>query len=124
MNKTKEQRLTKREQQVMDIVFEKGEMTASDIQNALPDPPSNSAVRSMIRGLMNKDVLKKRQEGFKYFYSPAQNKDEAKKTALKDVLKTFFGGSAQTAFVELLDMSKSEMEKDDWKEYRGDFTDQ
>ena len=98
----------------MDIVFEHGELTASEIQKSLPDPPSNSAVRSMIRGLVNKQVLNNRQDGFKYYYSPAVAKDEAKKSALKDVLKTFFGGSAQTAFVELLDMSKSDMKTDDW----------
>ena len=111
MAKTKDQNLTKREQQVMDIIYKLGHATATELQEALPDPPTNSAVRSMIRGLINKNVLSKKQDGFKYIYYPTVEASEAKKTALSDVLKTFFNGSAKSAFVELLDLSKSEMDK-------------
>lgn len=115
MDKKKNERLTKREQQIMDIIYQQGEATAAELQTALPDPPTNSAVRSMIRGLLKKGVLKHRQEGFKYIYFPAVTRDKAKRSAMKDLLTTFFDGSAKLAFVELLDLSKGEMDKNDWK---------
>ncbi len=106
--------LSKRERQVMEILYERGSMSASEIQAAMPDPPSNSAVRSILRLLTEKGHVLRRQEGFRYLYHPSVARDQARRSALKGLLKTFFEGSPRKAFVELLDLSKDDLEQEDW----------
>lgn len=114
MLKKKNDRLSKREQQIMDIIYQEGHCSATEIHQLMPDAPSYSAVRAMLKILLDKKILKHKLEGNKYIYSPKVNVDKAKKTALKDVLKTFFEGSAQNAVATLLDMSKDDMKNDDF----------
>ena len=107
--------LSKRERQVMEILYERGPLAASNILKAMADPPSNSAVRSILRLLVEKGHVHRRQQGFRYLYAPAVARDRARRSALKDVLKTFFESSPRKAFVELLDLSKSDLDREDWE---------
>ena len=115
MLKKKNDRLSKREQQIMDIIYKEGPCSATEIHKLMPDPPSYSAVRAMLKVLIDKKHLKHKLDGIKYIYSPTVNVEKAKKSALTDVLKTFFEGSAQNAVATLIDMSKDEMGKDDFE---------
>ena len=114
MSGSKKDKLSKREQQIMDIIYEQGESSANEIHKALPDPPSYSAVRAMLKILEDKKIIRHKQDGLKYVYSPTVSREKAKKSALKNVLKTFFDGSAENAVAALLDMSKSDMKEDDF----------
>ena len=95
-----------RERQIMDIVFGLGEASVGDVHQRLADPPSYSAVRTMIRLLESKGLLQHRQQGLKYIYRPTQSKRVASKSAMKHVVETFFGGSASEAVVALLESEK------------------
>jgi len=104
MAKKKLQRnLGARERQIMDAVFELGEASVSDVLQRLPDPPSYSSVRTMIRLLEGKGFLRHRREGTKYVYRPTQSREAASKTALQHLLRTFFNGSASDAVAAILD---------------------
>lgn len=105
MGKKKSKRdLGARERQILDIVFELGEASVSDVVKKMPDPPSYSSVRTMIRLLESKGFLKQiRREGTKYIYKPTQSRNAASKSALRHVLRTFFSGSAPDAVAAILD---------------------
>lgn len=92
-----------RERQILDAVFELGEASVGDVLERLPDPPSYSSVRTMIRLLESKGFLRHRREGTKYIYRPTQSRDAAQRTALQHLLRTFFGGSAPDAVAAMLD---------------------
>ncbi|MDJ0835606.1 MAG: BlaI/MecI/CopY family transcriptional regulator [Acidobacteriota bacterium] len=108
-------KLSKREQEVMELLYRQGEMSASDIQAGMTDAPTNSAVRSILRLLVEKGHALRKQDGFRYLYAPAVGRDQAGRSALKNLLKTFFQGSPQKAFVQLVDLSKEEMAEEDWE---------
>ena len=95
-----------RERQIMDTIFALGEASVSDVHQKLQDPPSYSAVRTMIRLLESKGLLKHRQEGMKYVYRPIQSKESASKSALSHLIKTFFGGSPSDAMAALFETEK------------------
>lgn len=114
MSQRKDERLSKREQQIMDIIYQKGELSANQVMDFLPDPPSYSAVRAMLRVLEEKGRLRHKQDGLKYIFFPTVHKEEAKESALKGLLNTFFNGSAKNAVATLIDMSKEEMRDSDW----------
>jgi len=95
-----------RERQIMDIVFALGEASVNGVHERLPDPPSYSAVRTMIRLLETKGLLQHRQQGLKYVYRPTQSKQAASKRAIKHVVQTFFSGSASEAVAALLESEK------------------
>lgn len=105
MGKKKSNRdLGARERQILDIVFELGEASVSDVVQKMPNPPSYSSVRTMIRLLESKGFLKQiRREGTKYIYKPTQSRNAASKSALRHVLRTFFSGSAPDAVAAILD---------------------
>lgn len=105
MGKKKSKRdLGARERQILDIVFEIGEASVSDVVQKMPDPPSYSSVRTMIRLLESKGFLKQiRREGTKYIYKPTQSRNAASKSALRHVLRTFFSGSAPDAVAAIFD---------------------
>jgi BlaI family transcriptional regulator, penicillinase repressor len=106
--------LSRRERQIMDIVFQAGEITAADLEAQLPDPPSNSSIRVLLRILEEKGHLKHRTEKGRYIYFPAAAKEEVKKSALLHLLKTFFGGSAPQVVSTLLktgDLSQEELDE-------------
>ncbi len=105
--KRSSKKLGAREQQIMDIVFELGEASVSDVLGRMSDPPSYSSVRTMIRLLESKGLLKQvRRVGTKYIYKPTQSRTVASKSALKQVMQTFFGGSASDAVAAIFDSEK------------------
>jgi len=105
--------LSRRERQIMDVIYARGSATVQDVVSQMPDPPSYSAVRAMLRVLEEKGHLTHREEGPRYVYLPTVPRDEASKTALKQLVKTFFDGSAEQAAAALLDMSGPELSKEE-----------
>jgi predicted transcriptional regulator len=101
--------LSRRERQIIDILYAQGRATAADVQNALPEPPSYSAVRAMLRILEEKGHVKHEQDGPRYVYVPTVGRDNAKRSALHHMLKTFFDGSAEQAISALLDESSAKL---------------
>jgi|MudIll2142460700_1097286.scaffolds.fasta_scaffold2030972_1 BlaI family transcriptional regulator, penicillinase repressor len=95
-------RLSRRENQIMDIVYELGKATAVQIQEQLPDAPSNSSVRVLLRILEEKGFLTHHVEAGKFIYSPTIPAEKAEQSAISHLLKTFFGGSAPRAVAALL----------------------
>ena len=96
--------LGRRERQIMDIVFRLGTASVTDVKNSLPDPPTYSAVRGMLRLLTEKGYLRHRRDGLRYVYQPTLDPRRARASALKHVVETFFGGSPQAAAAALLEM--------------------
>ncbi len=94
--------LSRRERQIMDIVFRRGKVTIRDVLDDLPDPPSYSAVRALVRILEDKGHLQHSQDGPTYVYSPTQRPERARASALAHVVNTFFGGSATDTVAALL----------------------
>ena len=93
----------------MEIVYARGSATAADVLESLPDPPSYSAVRAMMRILEEKGHLTHRADGPRYVYSPVVPRTAARQSALRQLVKTFFDGSATQAVAALLDMSESRL---------------
>ena len=101
--------LSRRERQIVDILYSQGRATAAEVQAALPDPPSYSAVRAMLRILEEKGHVRHEQDGPRYVYLPTVARDSAKKSALRHMLQTFFDGSAAQAISALLDDSSTRL---------------
>jgi BlaI family transcriptional regulator, penicillinase repressor len=97
-----QQRLSRRERQIMDIVYRLGEATAAQVQEQLPDPPSYSAIRALLRILVDKQHLQHRADGPRYVYSPVVSRQKARAGALAEVINNFFEGSAAQAAAALL----------------------
>jgi len=106
-------KLSRRERQIMDILYQRSSATVSEVMDALPDPPSYSAVRATLRVLEDKGHVMHAADGPRYVYSPAVSPDQAGRSALSHLLKTFFNGSAEQAVVTLLQMSDAELSDDE-----------
>ena len=105
--------LGKRERQIMDVVYRLGHASVSDVLADLPDPPSYSSVRAMLRYLEDKGFLQHEQDGPRYLYLPTAPKDEVRNSALSHVVRTFFDGSVSTAVAALIEnKSLSQAEHD------------
>lgn len=89
--------LSRRERQIMDAIYARGEASALDVQGALPDAPGKTAVRTLLRILEEKGHLTHRQEGQTYIFSPRRPRENAGKSAFRRVLDVFFGGSLEQA---------------------------
>jgi predicted transcriptional regulator len=109
MTKTESKHLSLRERQIMDIIYREGKSTAAEVMDNLPDPPSYSAVRALLRILVEKGHLRFEKVGPRYIYLPTQSPENAKKSALKHVLSTFFEGSVTQAVAALLDLSDDDL---------------
>ncbi|MEO6724027.1 MAG: BlaI/MecI/CopY family transcriptional regulator [Blastocatellia bacterium] len=105
--------LSRRERQIMDIIYSRGQATAADVQEGLPDPPGYSAVRAMLRLLEEKGYLKHEQDGPRYLFKPTLAREKARKSAMKQMLETFFDGSTEQAVAALLNLSKSKLGKEE-----------
>jgi predicted transcriptional regulator len=113
MSRTPAHTLSRRERQIMDIVYAQGEASAAAIRDALSDPPSYSAVRALLAILVEKGHLKHRSEQGRYIYAPTRRRAQAGRSALRRVLDTFFDGSlekAVAAFLQGADANLSEEE--------------
>jgi BlaI family penicillinase repressor len=111
-----EPHLSRRERQIMDALHQQGRATAAEVQAALPDPPSYSAVRALLRILEAKGHVKHGKEGARYVYKPRVSRETARRSALRRLVSTFFAGSAAQAAAALLEhadtrFSESELQK-------------
>jgi predicted transcriptional regulator len=99
------EKLSRRERQIMDILYQRGQATTAEVLEDLADPPSYSAVRAMLRILEEKGHLKHKQQGTRYIYLPRVPREQARRSALQRLLQTFFDGSTEQAVATLLDLS-------------------
>jgi predicted transcriptional regulator len=100
-------KLSKREQQIMDVIYRENEASATTVWQAIPDPPSRTAVRTLLRILEEKGHLKHRVDGREFIYSPIKKRQSAGRSALSNVLETFFNGSLEAAVAAHLSDPKS-----------------
>ncbi len=105
--------LPRRERQILEIIYQLGEASVGDVLARIPDPPSYSAVRTIMRLLEQKGHLRHRRELTKYVYRPTQSRESASRSALAHVVKTFFSGSAPDAVAAILDATGDDLTDDD-----------
>jgi predicted transcriptional regulator len=109
-----QQNLSRRERQIMDVIYGVKEATVSQVLERLPSPPSYSAVRALLRVLEQKGHLTHRQEGPRYVFSPVLPRERARQSALKNLLKTFFDNSTEDVVAALLDISEASLSESDY----------
>ncbi len=105
--------LSRRERQILDVLYKAGKATAADVQAGLPDPPSYSAVRAMLRILEDKGHIRHDLDGLRYVYMPTVARDKAKRSALRHVVNTFFNGSASQVMAALVEISPKDLSDED-----------
>lgn len=105
--------LGKRERQLAEAVYRLGEASVAQVLAEISDPPSYSAVRAMLTLLVDKKILRVRQEGKKYLYRPATSPETTRKSALSHLVRTFFAGRPTDAVAALLDLSAGKLSDDD-----------
>lgn len=110
--------LSRRERQVMDILHRRDGATVAEIMGDLPDPPTYSAVRSVLRILGEKELIKHKEDGPRYVYYPAESTEEASEDVLAHVVRTYFAGSPEQAVTALLRMSDVDIEDTEIKRLR------
>jgi BlaI family penicillinase repressor len=110
-----EEHLSRRERQIMDVVYARGAASAAEVARLLPDPPSKTAVRTLLRILEEKGHLTHEQQGIKYVYRPSRPRGAAGKSALRRVLDTFFEGSMEHALAAHLTDVSSDLKPDELK---------
>jgi len=106
--------LSRREREIMDVIYRAGRATAAEVLDQLADPPSYSAVRALLRVLEEKGSIRHESEGLQYVYRAVVPREQAKDTALKHLVRTFFGGSVEAAVATLVsgeDVSRTELER-------------
>jgi len=108
--------LSRRERQIMDILYARGRASATEILESLPDDPSNSTVRTILRVLERKGLVRHVEEGLRYLFLPVVPRSAARKSALQRVMRTFFDGSAKEAVAAFLDPSAFSLSKEDLDE--------
>jgi BlaI family penicillinase repressor len=113
MRKDAHRNLSRRERQIMDILYQRGRASASEILEALPDPPSYSAVRAKLRVLEEKGHVRHEAEALHYVYLPTTARDTARRSALRHMLATFFDGSVEQTVAALLDLSAANLSQQD-----------
>ena len=107
--------LSRRERQIMDIIYEMREASALQVLERLPSPPSYSAVRALLRVLEQKGHLSHRQDGPRYVYTPLLAREKARRSALRDLLQTFFDNSTEDVVAALLDLSEDGLSEEDYR---------
>ena len=110
--------LSKRERQITESLYRLGEASVSQVLADLPDPPSYSAVRAVLNLLVKKQLATTRQDGKRYLYRPVPAKDKVRRSALKNLVHTFFGGTPADAVAALLDGSAGKLSPDDLQRLR------
>lgn len=108
--------LSKREQQIMDAVYRLGQATAKEIVANIPEPPTNDAVRRLIRILEDKGWLRHKKTGHEHVYLPTVRPEKARLRALEHTLQTYFHGSAAQAMAALIDSRSDRFSDEDWEE--------
>jgi predicted transcriptional regulator len=108
-DRPKTEDLSRRERQVIEILHRRGESTVTEIMQAMPDPPTYSAVRSILRILGEKALISHKEDGPRYVYFPSKPTDKARDDMLAHVVQTYFAGSPEQAVTALLRMSDADM---------------
>jgi predicted transcriptional regulator len=109
-----QQKLSRRERQIMDVLYRLGRATAAEIQQSIPDPPSYSAVRAMLRVLEEKKHIRHEEKDLRYVFVPIVPRDKARRSAVRHMLDTFFEGSPEQAVATLLDVSSRSLSAEDY----------
>lgn len=102
--------LSRRERQIMDVLYRVGEATVAEVMERMPDPPGYSAVRATLRVLEQKGHASHREDGPRYVYLPAVPREDAREDALRHVMTTFFDGSLEQTVTALLEMSDADLD--------------
>ena len=108
--------LSRRERQIMDILFARGRATGQEIQEGLPDKPNYSSVRTILRVLERKGYVRHAEEGLRYVYEPTVARKAASRSALRRIIRTFFDGSAKEAVAALLDPAAFDLSEEELAE--------
>ena len=111
MNRLEKGQLSRRERQILEILYRLGQAPAKEVQENLPDPPSYSAVRALLATLEGKEMVRHSKEGRRYVYKPSITPRKAKRTALDSLLRTYFGGKPENLVAALLDPSEQQLTK-------------
>ena len=106
-------KLSRRERQIMDVLYRRGRATAAEVREAIPDPPSYSAVRAMLRVLEEKKHIRHEEKDLRYVFIPIVPRDKARRSAVRHLLDTFFNGSPEQAMATLLDVSAKELSEEE-----------
>ena len=101
--------LSRRERQIMDVIYRRGQATATEVMEEIPDAPGYSAVRALLRVLEEKGHLRHEQDGPRYVFLPTVPRERARDSALRQLLHTFFDGSTEQAVAALLDLSSTKL---------------
>ncbi|HMJ58806.1 MAG TPA: BlaI/MecI/CopY family transcriptional regulator [Gemmatimonadales bacterium] len=109
MSKEPNAQLSRREREIMDVIYRSGRATAADVMENLTDPPSYSAVRALLRVLEDKGHLRHEEDGPRYVFVPTVPRERARQSALRQLVHTFFDGSTEQAVAALLDLSSTRM---------------
>jgi predicted transcriptional regulator len=107
------EKLSRRERQIMDVLYERGKASAAEILSSLPDPPSYSAVRALIKVLEDKGHVKHQEDGPRYVFTPSVPRSKARRSAVKHLLQTFFDDSAGEAVASLLGASAGKLKPEE-----------
>jgi BlaI family penicillinase repressor len=105
--------LSRRERQIMDILYRRGKASSAEVQEAMEDAPSYSAVRAMLRVLEEKGHVRHQAEGLRYVYVPVVAREQAKKSAVKHLMNTFFNDSPEQIVAALLDVSSTRLTREE-----------
>jgi predicted transcriptional regulator len=105
--------LTRREREIMDILHRRGRATAHEVLDELPDPPTYSAVRALLRLLEERGHVRHSQEEQRYVYRPTVARGDARRSALAHVVKTFFAGSVEQAVTALVESSRTKLSREE-----------
>lgn len=108
-----QQKLSRRERQIMDVLYRLGTATAADVHAAIPDPPSYSTIRALLRVLEEKKHIRHEEKDLRYVFMPIVPRDKARRSAVLHLLDTFFDGSPEQAVATLLDVSE-DLSKEDF----------
>lgn len=106
--------LSRREEQIMDIVYRSGKATAAEVYEEMDDAPSYSSTRVMMHLLEDKGLLRHEKQGPRYVYFPSVSAEKARRKELSHVVNTFFGGSMKEAMADLIDLSERDISEEEW----------
>ena len=109
-----QQKLSRRERQIMDVLYRLGRATVAEIQESIPDPPGYSAVRAMLRVLEEKKHIRHEEKDLRYVFVPIVPRDKARRSAIRHLLDTFFEGSPEQAVATMLDISSRSLSAEDY----------
>ena len=119
MLKTTRRDLTRRESQIVEILYRRRRATVEDIRSELPDPPSPSSVRKLLEIMIDRGLIGREYDGPRHVYFPAVKPERASRSALKQLVRTFFDNSPSSAMAALLDMTSAPLSDEEYRRLRG-----